>query len=115
MGGRASCSPGARCILQGDARAGVTAMGLSHEERQTLQEIEERLAFDDPDLDALLSGSQQGHAKEVPVAFWWVLAIVAYVVFLIGVVMTVAAPQNACQGGGSGCDHPAVRTSQTGP
>lgn len=86
-------------------------MGLSREERQALDEIEERLAFDDPDLDAFLSAPRPGHSKEMPAAFWWTLAIVAYMVFLIGVVLTVTTPQDSCRPGGP-CEHPPTRTSQ---
>ncbi|MGI5274095.1 DUF3040 domain-containing protein [Nonomuraea sp. CA-218870] len=89
-------------------------MGLSREERQALDEIEERLAFDDPDLDALLSGSLPERRREVPAAVWWTIAIVAYVVFLIGVVMTVATPEDACRGTSDGrCQPPPARTTQT--
>ena len=88
-------------------------MGLSREERQALAEIEERLAFDDPDLDAFLSGPRPGHGREMPAAVWWTLAIVAYVVFLVGVVMTVTTPENACRDAADGrCEGPAIRTSQ---
>ncbi|MFG1945309.1 DUF3040 domain-containing protein [Nonomuraea sp. NPDC048826] len=87
-------------------------MSLSREERQALDEIEERLAFDDPDLDALLSGSLPERRREMPAVVWWTVAIVAYVVFLIGVVMTVATPEDACRGTGDGRCEPPIRTSQ---
>jgi hypothetical protein len=88
-------------------------MSLSREERQALQQIEERLAFDDPDLDAFLSGAQppEPRRRELPAAVWWAIAVVAYVVFLIGVVLTVTSPPGSCQGPDGRCDNPAVRTS----
>ncbi|WP_327107481.1 DUF3040 domain-containing protein [Nonomuraea glycinis] len=87
-------------------------MGLSREEERALQEIEEQLAFDDPDLDALLTRAQpEQPAPErkfsMGLAAWWVLAVLAYLVFVIGLVMTVATPpEGACHGGP--CEQPVV-------
>ncbi|MET7999599.1 DUF3040 domain-containing protein [Nonomuraea glycinis] len=90
-------------------------MGLSREEERALQEIEEQLAFDDPDLDALLTSAQPARpappARErkfsMGLAAWWVLAVLAYLVFVIGLVMTVATPpEGACHGGP--CEQPVV-------
>ncbi len=86
-------------------------MGLSREEERALQEIEEQLAFDDPDLDALLTRAQSAPPTaerkfSMGLVAWWVLAVLAYLVFVIGLVMTVATPEEACRG--AHCEQPAV-------
>ncbi|MGN9783314.1 DUF3040 domain-containing protein [Nonomuraea sp. ZG12] len=94
-------------------------MGLSREEERALQEIEEQLAFDDPDLDALLTRAQSAQPAQparfeprrkfsMGLAAWWVLAVLAYVVFVIGLVMTVTTPEEACRGAQGPCEQPSV-------
>jgi hypothetical protein len=91
-------------------------MGLSREEERALQEIEEQLAFDDPDLDALLTRAEPAQPARVRprrrfsmgLAAWWVLAVLAYVVFVIGLVMTVTTPEEACRGVPGPCEQPSV-------
>jgi hypothetical protein len=78
-------------------------MGLSREEERALQEIEEQLAFDDPDLDALLTRAQPAPPTaerkfSMGLVAWWVFAVLAYLAFVIGLVMTVATPEEACRG-----------------
>ncbi len=93
-------------------------MGLSREEERALQEIEEQLAFDDPELDALLTRARP--ARPAPeqrftarMAAWWVIAVLAYVAFLIGLVMTVTTPEDVCRGPGP-CDQPVAPKLVTG-
>lgn len=86
-------------------------MGLSREEERALQEIEEQLAFDDPDLDALLAKAPPTQPEperkfSMGLAAWWVLAVLAYLAFVIGLVMTVATPEEACRG--ASCEQPAI-------
>ncbi|TMR15675.1 DUF3040 domain-containing protein [Nonomuraea turkmeniaca] len=82
-------------------------MGLSREEQQALDELEECLAFNDPDLDAMLAGSRGENGAGPPQSAWrptmpegaWVLLVgLAYLVFLIGVMMLLKTGENPCAG-----------------
>ncbi|WP_188186885.1 DUF3040 domain-containing protein [Nonomuraea sp. SYSU D8015] len=82
-------------------------MGLSREEQQALDEIEECLAFDDPDLDAILAGPPGGNGAgpphqacrpTMPKGAWVLLVGLAYLLFLIGVVMLLKTGESPCPG-----------------
>lgn len=87
-------------------------MGLSREERRVLQEIEERLAFEDPELDATLAGTRLGDGTGqrppddddggVPSGLWWALVVVAYVAFLIGALVVLTDGESPCPAAGRG-------------
>ncbi|MFG3441569.1 DUF3040 domain-containing protein [Nonomuraea sp. NPDC047897] len=99
-------------------------MGLSREERRALDEIEERLAFDDPELDALLArprgtgvpgvAGSTGTSRRfaIPEGAWVLVVVLAYVVFLIGVVTLLQTGEPACPStGGEVCERPSQGAS----
>lgn len=96
-------------------------MGLSRQEQRALDEIEERLAFDDPLLDAMLAGpygpggyggpgddapATRGSRRfTLPEGAWVLVVILSYLVFLIGVVTLLQTGEPACPGtGGEVCE-----------
>ncbi|MFG2077996.1 Protein of unknown function [Nonomuraea maritima] len=75
-------------------------MRLSRGEQRALDEIEERLAFEDPDLDALLARPRPGESaprrrwrgpRTVPGYMWRisVLIIVCVILIIVGLLLTV--------------------------
>ncbi|TDD31830.1 DUF3040 domain-containing protein [Nonomuraea terrae] len=82
-------------------RIQVIAMRLSKGEQRALEEIEERLAFEDPDLDALLARTYQGEPpppkewrgpRTVPGYVWRVTVLIGVCVFLIVVGLLLTTP-----------------------
>ncbi|WP_165970201.1 MULTISPECIES: DUF3040 domain-containing protein [Nonomuraea] len=76
-------------------------MRLSKGEQRALEEIEERLAFEDPDLDALLARTYQGEPpppkewrgpRTVPGYVWRVTVLIGVCVFLIVVGLLLTTP-----------------------
>ncbi|WP_246148241.1 DUF3040 domain-containing protein [Nonomuraea turkmeniaca] len=80
-------------------------MRLSREEQRALEEIEERLAFEDPDLDALLARPHQDETSmllfgeacrkvhAVPGQVWRiaVLLCVSVILIVVGLLLTTSS------------------------
>jgi hypothetical protein len=81
-------------------------MGLSREERRALDEMAKRLARDDPDLDAVLSGSairapRPGASSSTTSSLlqvWFMLVLITCAIFMIGMVMLLTAGERSCTG-----------------
>ncbi|MBB2915287.1 hypothetical protein FHS43_006607 [Streptosporangium becharense] len=115
-------------------------MGLSRQERRRLAEIEERLAFEDPDLDAALARPSDGPDLDVPATgntrvrgyhAWFetsptplktqcLLAILVILVVLFALLVLLSSGETLCPGGptgrspycGTGPESPVVDTGR---
>ncbi|PZG07022.1 DUF3040 domain-containing protein [Nonomuraea aridisoli] len=72
-------------------------MNLSPEERRALSAIETRLATEEPELDALLSGSRRRRpAGRSPLHLWCMLMLLTCAIFTLGVALLLATGERGC-------------------
>ncbi|SDL40792.1 Protein of unknown function [Nonomuraea maritima] len=73
-------------------------MGLSWEERQALDEIEQHLAQDDPRLHARMSGARRLRAASSSLQVWCMLALLTCAVMMMGLILLVTQGERSCSG-----------------
>ncbi|MEV4570660.1 DUF3040 domain-containing protein [Nonomuraea sp. NPDC049419] len=74
-------------------------MGLSREERRALEDLEKRLALDEPELDALLSGSVGSSLRRrSAVHVWLMLMLLTCAIFMMGIVLLLTTGERECPG-----------------
>jgi len=74
-------------------------MGLSREERRALEELEKRLALDEPELDALLSGNAGPHRRRgSAMQVWLMLMLLTCAILMMGIVLLITTGERECPG-----------------
>ncbi|WP_326825973.1 DUF3040 domain-containing protein [Streptosporangium sp. NBC_01756] len=76
-------------------------MRLSREEKRRLAEIEERLAFEDPELDAALARPPDRPDADVPTPMktQFLLAVLVILVILFALAVLLTLGETICPGG----------------
>lgn len=87
-------------------------MGLSGEESRALEEMDARLSREDPELDALLSGSSARgrgpHGRDGALQVWLMLMLLTCAVFMMGIVLMLSSGEYVCADAQSrSCENPA--------
>ncbi len=87
-------------------------MGLSGEESRALEEMDARLSREDPELDALLSGSsarrRRPRGRDGALQVWLMLMLLTCAVFMMGVVLMLTSGEYVCADAQSrSCEKPA--------